>query len=110
MTTIPVYESQWSVEDLEAAPTVDGPATVPPAPGTRPRPDPKAWLKEAEADIAKAKRDLEKDMAKIAELEARCSEHRVDIKVHEARADGARRGIAELERKPRAQKGADRSQ
>jgi septal ring factor EnvC (AmiA/AmiB activator) len=74
------------------------------------RPDPKAWLKEAEADIAKAKRDLEKDMAKIAELEARCSEHRVDIKVHEARADGARRGIAELERKPRAQKGTERSQ
>jgi septal ring factor EnvC (AmiA/AmiB activator) len=61
------------------------------------RPDPHSWLKEAEADIAKAKRDLEKDLAKIAELEARCSEHRVDIKVHEARADGARRGIAALE-------------
>ena len=71
---------------------------VEPADNGKPgRPDPRSWLKEAEADIAKAKRDLEKDQAKIAELEARCSEHRIDIKVHEARAEGARRGIAALE-------------
>ena len=69
----------------------------PPTNGKPGRPDPRSWLKEAEADIAKAKRDLEKDQAKIAELEARCSEHRIDIKVHEARAEGARRGIAALE-------------
>jgi len=93
------------------------------------RPDPRGWLKEAEADIKARRRDLDHDQkaiettktetadkiaklkadseAKIAELEARCSEHRIDIRVHEARAEGARRGIAALDAKPRGRKAAD---
>ncbi len=81
---------------------------TPPVTNGKPsRPDPRTWLKEAENDIAKARRDLARDEAKIAELEARCSEHRIDIRVHEARADGARRGIAALDAKPRGRKAAE---
>jgi len=99
---VQVLMSQWTEDDLKADP-LPAPATN----GKPSRPDPRAWLKEAETDIAKARRDLARDEAKIAELQARCSQHRVAIRVHEARAEGARRGIAALDAKPRGRKAAE---